>query len=220
MMMSDYVDICVHGFPEGADTQKRLTLVARRLGFTAIGIIAHSPYWSQFSDSSDISGIEIVAHSVRDLRKKITFFSDRANVISVHGGDERINRAACSDDRVDLLMHPETGKQSGLNQVTAKIAEKNGVAIGLSFSYFWKTKDVTRSRLLAFQHRNVALCQKFGVPIVITSDAYSHFDLRTPRQLKALAQLLPLDDKEATAALSSIPRNIIKGITKKEEVHV
>lgn len=218
--MPDYVDICVHAFPEGADTLKRLTLVARNLGFTTLGVIAHSPRWSQFSDPSTISGIEIVARSVRDLRKKIAFFSDVANVISVHGGDEQINRAACSDDRVDLLMHPEREKRSGLNHVTAKIAEKNGVAMGLSFAYFWKTKDVTRSRLLAFQHQNVALCQKFGVQIVITSDAYSHFDLRAPRQLKALAQLLPLEDKEATASLSSVPRNILKGSGQNEAAGV
>ncbi|MGP8012504.1 MAG: RNase P subunit p30 family protein [Halobacteriota archaeon] len=216
-MMPDYVDISVHAFPEGADTPKRLNLVARSLGFTAIGLTAHSPYWSQFSDSNAISGIEIVAHSVRDLRKKIAFFSDTVAVISVHGGDEQINRAACTDDRVDLLMHPERGKRGGLNQVTAKIAEKNGVALGLSFGYFWKTGQVARSRMLAFQHQNVVLCQKFGVPIVITSDAYSHFDLRAPRQLKALARLLPLEDTEATAALSSAPRNIIKRSAQKEE---
>jgi ribonuclease P/MRP protein subunit RPP1 len=74
--------------------------------------------------------------------------------------------------------------------------------------------------MLAFQHHNVALCQKFGVPIVITSDAYSHFDLRAPRQLKALARLLPLEDKEATAALSSVPRNILKRSIQKEEAHI
>jgi len=219
-MMPNYIDICVHAFPEGADTPKRLSLVARSLGFAAIGITAHSPFWFQFFDSSAISGIEIVANSVRDLRKKIAFFSDAATIISVHGGNERINRAACSDDRVDLLMHPERGKRSGLNQVTAKIAEKNDVAVGLSFGYFWKKGDVVRSRVLAFQRQNVALCQKFGVPIVITSDAYSHFDLRAPHQLKALARLLLLTDKEATAALSSAPRNIVKHSTRKETERV
>jgi len=55
---------------------------------------------------------------------------------------------------------------------------------------------------------------------VITSDAYSHFDLRAPRQLKALARLLPLEDTEATAALSSAPRNIIKrSAQKKRSAH-
>jgi ribonuclease P/MRP protein subunit RPP1 len=210
-MMHVYIDIGVHAFPEGADTLKRLNLVAYGLGFSQIVVTAHSPHWSQFPDSSLPLGVEIVAATVRDLRKKIAFFRDITTIVSVHGGDERINRAACKDDRVDILMHPERGKYNGINQVTAKFAEKSEVALGMSLDYFWKTEELERSRLLAFQRR------KFGVPIIITSDAYSHFDLRTPRQLKALAGLLLLTDWEAEIALSKAPLSIMKRKGQKEE---
>ena len=218
--MHAYVDIGVHAFPEGADTPKRLNLAAYRLGFSQIVVTAHSPYWSQFPDSSLPSGVEIVAATVRDLRKKIAFFRDISTILSVHGGDERINRAACKDDRVDVLMHPERGKYSGINQVTAKLAEKNEVALGLSLDYFWKTEELQRSRLLAFQRRNVSLCQKFGVQVIITSDAYSHLDLRAPRQLKALAGLLLLSDWEADIALSIAPLSIIKRRGQKKKANL
>ena len=218
--MHAYVDIGVHAFPEGADTLKRLTLAAYQLGFYQIAVTAHSPHWSQFPDSSLPLGVEIVAATVRDLRKKIAFFRDISTIISVHGGDERINRAACKDDRVDVLMHPERGKYSGINQVTAKLAEKNEVALGLSLDYFWKTEELQRSRLLAFQRRNVSLCKKFGVQVIITSDAYSHLDLRAPRQLKALAGLLLLSDWEADIALSKAPLSIIKRRGQKIEANL
>ena len=218
--MHVYVDIGVHAFPEGADTPKRLNLAAYRLGFSQIVVTAHSPYWSQFPDSSLPLGVEIVAATVRDLRKKIAYFRDISTIVSVHGGDERINRAACKDDRVDVLMHPERGKYSGINQVTAKLAEKNEVALGLSLDYFWKTEELERSRLLAFQRRNVSLCQKFGVQVIITSDAYSHLDLRAPRQLKALARLLLLTDREAEIALSTAPLSIIKRRGQKKEASI
>jgi ribonuclease P/MRP protein subunit RPP1 len=218
--MHEYVDIGVHAFPEGADTPKRFNLVANGLGFSEIVVTAHSPFWSQFPDSSLPSGVEIVAATVRDLRKKIAFFRGMSTIVSVHGGDERINRAACKDDRVDVLMHPERGKFNGINQVTAKLAEKNEVALGLSFDYFWKTEEMQRSRLLAFQRRNVSLCQKFGVQVIITSDAYSHYDLRAPRQLKALARLLLLTDREAETALSKAPLSIIKRRGKKTKANL
>jgi len=218
--MHKYVDIGVHAFPEGADTPKRLNLTAYRLGLSQIIVTAHSPYWAQFPDSSLPLGVEIVATTVRDLRKKIASFRDISTVISVHGGDERINRAACKDDRVDVLMHPERGKHSGINQVTAKLAEKNEVALGFSLDYFWKTEELERSRLLAFQRRNVSLCQKFGVPVVVTSGAYSHLDLRAPRQLKALARLLLLTDGESDTALSTVPLNIIKRRGQKKEARL
>jgi ribonuclease P/MRP protein subunit RPP1 len=218
--MHEYIDIGVHALPEGADTPKRLNLVANRLGYSEIVVTAHSPFWSQFPDSSLPSGVEIVAATVRDLRKKIAFFRGMSTIVSVHGGDERINRAACRDDRVDVLMHPERGKFNGINQVTAKLAEKNEVALGLSFDYFWKTEEMQRSRLLAFQRRNVSLCQKFGVQVIITSDAYSHYDLRAPRQLKALARLLLLTDREAETALSNAPLSIIKRRGKKTKANL
>ncbi|MGA7075236.1 MAG: RNase P subunit p30 family protein [Halobacteriota archaeon] len=218
--MHAYVDIGVHAFPEGADTPKRLKLAAYRLGFSQIVVTAHSPYWSQFPDLSLPLGVEIVAATVRDLRKKIAYFRDISTIVSVHGGDERINRAACKDDRVDVLMHPERGKYSGINQVTAKLAEKNEVALGLSLDYFWKTEELQRSRLLAFQRRNVSLCQKFGVQVIITSDAYSHLDLRAPRQLKALAGLLLMTDREAEIALSTAPLRIIKRRGQKKEASI
>jgi ribonuclease P/MRP protein subunit RPP1 len=218
--MHEYIDIGVHALPEGADTPKRLNLVANRLGYSEIVVTAHSPFWSQFPDSNLPSGVEIVAATVRDLRKKIAFFRGMSTIVSVHGGDERINRAACRDDRVDVLMHPERGKFNGINQVTAKLAEKNEVALGLSFDYFWKTEEMQRSRLLAFQRRNVSLCQKFGVQVIITSDAYSHYDLRAPRQLKALARLLLLTDREAETALSNAPLSIIKRRGKKTKANL
>src|SRR5659263_778913 len=96
-MMHAYIDISVHAFPEGADTLKRLNLVAYGLSFSQIVVTAHSPHWSQFPDSSLHLGVEIVAATVRDLRKKIAFFRDITTIVSVHGGDERINRAACKD---------------------------------------------------------------------------------------------------------------------------
>jgi len=218
--MNAYVDIGVHAFPEGADTLKRLNLVAYHLGFSQIVATAHSPYWSQFPDSSLPLGVEIVAATVRDLRKKIAYFKDISTIVSVHGGDERINRAACKDDRVDVLMHPERGKYSGINQVTAKLAEKNEVALGLSLDFFWKTEERERSRLLAFQRRNVSLCRKFEVQVIITSDAYSHLDLRAPRQLKALARLLLFTDQEAEIALSKAPLSILERRVQKKEASI
>ena len=213
--MQKYVDIGVHAFPEGSDTAQKLRNVALRLGFFDIVVTAHSPHWSSDVNSSLTFGVEIISKSVRDLRKQVTFFREKATIVGVHGGDERINRAACKDDRVDLLMHPESGKKGVLSQVEAKLARKNQVALGVCLSYFWKTENVERSRVLTLQRKNVAVCQKLGVPIVIMSDANSCYDMRSPSQLKALAQILGLNHLEADIALSKNPLSIMA--SRKEE---
>ncbi|MGZ4901353.1 MAG: RNase P subunit p30 family protein [Halobacteriota archaeon] len=207
--MPRYVDIGVHAFPEGADTPQRLSLAARRLGFHSVVITNHTPFTPLLCDDSIVSGVEIKAQNVAELKKKIALYRRTATVLSVHGGNDKINRAACRDERVDVLMHPEHGRHNGLNQVTAKLAKKNGVAIGFSLSYFWNTDGMRRARLLAFQRKNIDICKKFGTKIVITSDACSHYDLRAPRELKALAKLALLQEHEAETALSSVPFDII-----------
>ena len=199
--MHKYVDIGVHAFPEGSDTAPKLRNVARRLGFFDIVVMTHSPHWFSDPDSNVIFGVEIISKSVRDLRKQIAFFREKATVVGVHGGEERINRAACKDDRVDFLMHPERGKQNVLSQVEAKLARKNQVALGVGLSFFWKTENVERSRILTLQRKNVAVCQKLGVPIIIMSDGNSCYDMRSPSQLEALAQILGLNRLEADIAL-------------------
>ncbi len=208
--MRRYVDIGVHAFPEGADTAQRLDLIARRLGFTSIVVTNHTPFSPHPIDSGIISGVEIKAQNVGELKKKIALYRRTATVLSVHGGNDKINRAACRDERVDVLMHPEYGTYNGLNQVTAKLAQRNEVAIGLSLSYFWKTDGARRARLLAFQRKNVTLCKKFSTNIVITSEAFSHYDLRAPRELKSLAKLALLTDDDAEAALSRVPFDIVQ----------
>jgi ribonuclease P/MRP protein subunit RPP1 len=208
--MRKYIDTSVHAFPEGSDTAQRLRDVARRLGFFDIVITVHSPHWSSDPDSNFTLGVEIVSHTVRDLRKQIAFFREKTIILGVHGGDRRINRAACKDDRVDILMHPEKGTHSTMGQVEAKLAKKNQVALGLGLSYFWKTEKLQRSRLLTLQRKNLAVCKKLGVPVVVTSNACSRFDMRAPNQLKALAQILGLSDLEADIALSKNPLNILE----------
>ncbi len=212
--MPHYIDIGVHALPEGADTPQRVQSAAQNLGFEAVVITTHTPFLAERSDCGIISGIEIKAQNVSELKKKIALYRRKTVVLSVHGGNDKINRAACRDERVDVLMHPEYGKHNGLNQVTAKLAKQNGVAIGFGFNFFWKTAGIKRARLLAFQRKNVSLCKKFGTDMVITTDACSHFDLRAPRELKALARLVLLEDADAEAALSSAPLAIIKKRTQ------
>ena len=216
--MSRYIDIGVHAFPEGADTPLRLGLAAHKLGYHSVVITNHTPFTPLFCDDSVICGVEIKAQNVAELKKRIALYRRTATVLSVHGGSDKINRAACRDERVDVLMHPEHGRHNGLNQVTAKLAKQNGVAIGFSLSYFWNTNGTRRARLLAFQRKNIALCKKFGAKIVITSDACSHYDLRAPRELKALAKIASLNEDEAEAALSSVPFEIILRRNRQEGV--
>jgi len=58
--------------------------------------------------------------------------------------------------------------------------------------------------------KNILLCKKFNAPIIVTSGALSKWELRGPRELAALANLLGLDLGKAIETVSTTPAGIIE----------
>jgi len=207
--MTEYYDLCVHSRPECADSPEKLKFISNKYGFTNIAITNHSTYWEPLEFLDIISGIELVAKSSQMLRNLIGIYRDKVTILAVHGGDERINRVACSDNRVDILLHPESGTGNGLNHTLATLAKKNDVAIGFSIDYLWRHRGYYRSKLLTLQRKNFNICKKFAVKIILTSGAASCYDLKAPREVKALSRFIGMDVTESESALGTIPRDIV-----------
>jgi len=207
--MAEYYDLCVHSRPECADSPEKLKLVSNRYGFANIAITNHSTYWQPLESLDIISGIELVAKSSQMLRNLIGIYRDKVTILAVHGGDERINRVACGDSRVDILLHPESGTGSGLNHILATLAKKNDVAIGFSIDYLWRHRGYYRSKLLSLQRKNFSICKKFALKIILTNGAVSCYDLKAPREVEALSRFIGMDVTQSESALSTIPRDIV-----------
>ena len=69
----------------------------------------------------------------------------KACVLSVHGGNEKLNRAAVESQDVDILSHP--GEK--LNQVLMRFASENRVAIEFNAGSIIKMRGTGRVRALA-----------------------------------------------------------------------
>jgi RNase P/RNase MRP subunit p30 len=156
-------------------------------------------------------GVEIEARNPEDLKKQVNKFRKMADVILVHGGDLKINRAATEDPRVDILSHPyRTRFDSGINHVLAVKACENSVAIELNLKYFLLTRPNHRYRVLTQFRQIMKLHRKYKFPVIITSDAGSAYDLRDPHDVMALAACFGMTKDEAFEALSKTPQKIIK----------
>ena len=101
-----FYDLCVHAYPEGGSTASRMALAAKGLGFTGICIASHQDYFTISDFSEVIQGVEVTAKNANDLRRQVDRFRNKVRVLAVHGGDPAVNRAACEDERVDILLHP------------------------------------------------------------------------------------------------------------------
>ncbi len=206
--MSFFCEGNVHSLPEGSDSPSRLALEARRLGFCCIIICNHTGSEKVFMPGAASSvqgievviGIEVVAENAKVLHSRARSARTRYPFVAVHGGSEEVNRAACEDSSVDLLVHPEEGRKA-LGIALVKAARDNDVALGFDLSPMVRLRGTGRSRWMELVRRNLTLARKFEVPAVITSGAASHLDLRTPRDLVALAEVVGFETSEAEEAL-------------------
>jgi ribonuclease P/MRP protein subunit RPP1 len=210
---SRFYDFGTLPYPEGSSSPARMLLAARRLGYAGICASYHQELFPGRQDklpAGVFRGVEIRAANANELRKGIDRFRDRVSVLAVHGGDEVINRAACEDSRVDILVHPQEDKSPGINHIIARLAADHGVAIEFSLYPIVRYKGGARVRTLSAYRANFALVRKFEVPYVITSGAMSSYDLRDVRATMALCRLFGMSEADAIRGLSAYPSDIVR----------
>lgn len=198
---------CLKALPEGSDSLSRLALAAKRLGYH--GIIVCNAYPEKvllLAAAPRIGGIEValgadvLASSPRALRSRVLYLRSRCSLISVRGVSEEMVRAACEDPNVDVLMHAQDGKPL-LGIASARAAKLNKVAIGFDLSPMIRLRGSPRSRWLDVMRRTIELSRKFDLSMVITTNARSRLDLRSPRDLLALAEVVGFETSEAEEAM-------------------
>jgi ribonuclease P/MRP protein subunit RPP1 len=210
-----YYDFSVRAYPEGGSTVSRLALAAKDLGYTGVCVANHTDFFlnvnaPEVAGVKVIRGVEVVAKNANDMRRQADRFRNRVKVLAVHGGDPAINRAACEDERVDVLMHPPDGKTSGINHILAKLAADKYVAISFELAPIICNKGGSRVRTLSNYRTNLALVKKYGGLYVVVSGAMSFYDMRDVRAAIALCGLFDMSEEDAIRGLSFYPSEILR----------
>ncbi len=212
---SMFFDLHFHGNEE-------LIKEAERLGYDGIGLTRYyEDFNSEFLRQFDIlkansniilkKCVEISCKHPEDLRKKVQKSRKKADILLVRGGDLKVNRAACEDQRVDILSQPyRSRRDSGINHVIARKAAENSVAIEINLKILLKTNLRYRYRVLSQFRHIIELQRKFKFPLIITSSANSKYDLITPQDITALSKCFQMSFEESFDAISKIPQEIIK----------
>jgi ribonuclease P/MRP protein subunit RPP1 len=134
----------------------------------------------------------------------------KKKILIKEGGTDQNNRMVVSDKSHDILMNPELKsikdkihyRNSGINQVLAKLAKKNEVAIGFGFSFLLTKYYEERARMLGRMKQNVRICRKFKVKMVVCSYAKDVKEMRGAKDLLAFARVIGMDGGEAKKALN------------------
>jgi ribonuclease P/MRP protein subunit RPP1 len=214
---SRFIDLNIHSLPDYSDSPNRMILEAKRMGYAGICLSSLNPA-NTFHNPENIypitdfgiyTGIEIQTDSISDLNKQVNRLREKVDIILIGGGLENINRSAVENQKVDILAHPALhGKP--LNHILTKAAADNGVAIDFNIDALIMQIKGLRVNVLSALRLNVRLARKYDAPMILTSNAKSHYDLRGPREMMSLGLLMGMTHEEAFHALSSVPQMVIK----------
>ncbi len=125
-------------------------------------------------------------------RRKIR--ENKGKEIIFSSNDDELNRKILEKEPVDFLMINLVGRKdrmkqrdSGFNQVLAKLAKKNNVAIGINLDEIINAKTrKEKSQILARARQNIKLCNKKKVKMKFITK----FREKNPYDLKALGLVL------------------------------
>ena len=162
--------------------------------------------------------LEIKSSNINDIQKSVNKFRKKASCISVVGGDLKVNRSTLENIKVDVLSRPYLRRyDSGLNQVLAKEAVKNNVAIELCFKDVLKSYLSHRSKVISNFKDIYTLYRKFDFPLVLSSRAESVFDIRTTHDFVAFFKQTGLTDAEINKSFET-SSNILEYNKNREDL--
>jgi len=190
----------VHARPDGTSTAARLALTASEFGFEGIAIRNHGDSPASYDPerireaySIDVvPAVEIRAEDPSRASGYLGSHREHHPLVLVHGGDPAINRFAVEQPAVDVLAHPMTG-DGDFNHVLAQEAKRNGVRIELSLRRLLRSSGGRRVQALGDLRKLREILLEYDTPFVVSADARSHLQLRAPRELRALGEVVGLD---------------------------
>ena len=165
--------------------------------------------WSHEATQQDTVILE--ASEWGELKRKIGEHRKEADILAFKGGDEKLNRKAVEETRLDILLHPDKNRDnSGLNHILAEKAAENNVIVAFDFSQLYRSKR--RDLVMKDWRKNIKLLEKYDAPYLITTNASKSDQLRAPRDLAALIDEL---NGEGLKAVKEVPSQLLDEVEKR-----
>jgi len=219
--MKKFLDLHLRVPLDDFDLAERMIKKASTLGYSGVGIplptYASDETVSKLRQLCDAVGVDFVTRadlfpkSINELLSQLRRFRRKFEIISVACLSKAVARQAAKDRRVDVVSFPATDfKKRFFDVAEAELAASALASFEVDLFPFLSASSFERVRLLSCLRREVALAEKFQVPVIVSSGATGEFLMRMPRDLAAVCFLFDMPLPRALDALSSYPWTIIK----------
>lgn len=112
-------------------------------------------------------------------------------------------------DKPDFVHH----RNSGMNQVIAKILAEKDIIAGFSFNLLLR-KDT--ARMIGRMRQNVIFCRKYGIRMVFGSFARNRNEKRNMEDLKSFARTIGMNPGEIKSSMDVLEERAAYNKKKKE----
>ena len=176
---------------------------------------------TNFEHAEISMGINILNANSNEIRKIINKYRNKSNYISCLGGDLKVNRSVCENRRIDVLSRPYyKRKDSGMNHVLAKEAQRNNVAIELCFRDILNNRLKYRARVISSFKEIMMFHRKFKFPLILTTDSKSIYHVRSTRDIAAFFRSIGFSDEEIYNGFYYYPKKIVDYNNERHEMIV
>jgi RNase P/RNase MRP subunit p30 len=138
-------------------------------------------------------------HSLRRYRRKF-------EIVAVRCHTKNVARKAAKDRRVDLLHFSVTNlRKRFFDESEAELASQAFSSLEIELTPILQLTSYSRIRLLSRLRKEVAIAERFKVPITLTSGATDKQLMRRPHDYAAVTTLFDLPVSSALRGLSENP---------------
>lgn len=214
MFNAKFYDFFVH-LPDEMDSIINLVSAAKEFGYSGIAAInlkKNRTDVNQLPEDFSIYNAIEVSGKPSNIRDEIRKYKDTDHILIARGRNEEVARAAVETERLDIILQPVK-----FNNVLGKIASDNSIALGFNIGSIIHTRGDERVLELRIMRTNLMYARKYDLQMVLTSEPYSMYDFRSPREMVALGGLFGMSPKEAVDAMSAVPLDIMR---KKSTGHI
>ncbi|NHN48787.1 ribonuclease P [Halostella sp. JP-L12] len=198
----------VHAHPDGDSTVARHARTAGEYGFEGVVVRNHGDARADYDAEriadeygvDVVEGLEVRADDPEQASGYVGNYRRQVTLLALHGGTAALNRFAVEHPRVDVLAHPMAGN-GDFNHVLAKAARDNGVRVEFDLSPVLRATGGERVQALGDLRKLREVVEHYDAPYVVSADPFSHLQLRAPRELVALGEVVGFSREQVAEGL-------------------
>lgn len=194
-------DACLHPYPDGNSSLRRMALEAGALGFDSI-VVPDAPPQEYF-------GVRVIpAILIAELNPRVISGLIRANgqkqpLVMVNAGENGFNREILNLKGIHILRQVHKTRKNSFDHVSARLAAERGVAVDIDLYPIIHSSGLSRQRVMQRYNDLVTLFNRYRFSLTLSSNACSILDLRSVEEICLLCGLFSLEEDDVREGLGT-----------------